>query len=229
MPAANSQCFVIPIPAMSGKRFSFHTFRRPGGAGLALALTLAAIFAPGCRELHRANFDPLDGVGMSFSSEQELRGLDVSDAEVVELAKAKRAGLSDSACVELVRIVRAQKQPLPEGDAIAGLREAGMAESTILELARLNQLGLEAGEEQAMHLAGLSDRIILEVARRRTAGQPALAGASLADLKNAGVSEATMFTLLGRGVADDQVPGIVALKNNGWSDNQVLQRHPASH
>jgi len=206
---------------------STHPARFLGSAAFALALSIAVLCAASCRKLHRTDLNPLDNVGMSYSSDQELRGLDVTDAEVVELAKAKRAGLSDSGCVELVRIARAQKHGLPEGDAIAGLRQAGMAESTILELARLSQLGLEAGEEQAMRLAGLSDRIILEVARRRAAGKPALAGASLADLKNAGVSEATMLTLLERGVTDDQVSAITAFKNRGSSDNDVLRRHPA--
>lgn len=184
--------------------------------------------SPGCRKLHRTDFTPLDGVGFSYSREEDLRGLDISDAEVVELAKAKRSGVTDNACVELIRIARSQQQPFADGDNIYGLYQAGMSEENILELARLNQLGLQTGEEQAMRLAGLSDSIVLEFARRRAAGKPALSGSSLATLKNAGVSEFTMMELLRRGISDHQLAGIVALKRKGASDSTVLSRYPAS-
>jgi hypothetical protein len=191
-----------------------------------LALFLAAL--PGCRKLHRADFTPLDGVGFSYSLEEDLRTLDISDAEVVELAKAKRGGLTDDACVGLIRIARANQQHFSDGDNIDALYHAGMSEETILELARLNQLGLQTGEEQAMRLAGLSDTIVIELARRRAAGKSALSGSSLATLRNAGVSEFTMIELLRRGISDNQLAGIVALKRKGASDSTVLSRYPTS-
>ena len=83
------------------------------------------------------------------------------------------------------------------------------AEDTIIELAKLNQLGLRAGELEAMRLAGLSDAILLEVARHRAAGKPVLAGASLANLKNAGVRELTLLELARRGVPDSQAAAII--------------------
>jgi hypothetical protein len=192
----------------------------------ALALLLGVL--PGCRKIHRTDFTPLDGVGFSYTREEDLRALDITDAEVAELANAKRGGLSDDACVELVRIARGKQQPFADGDNTYGLRQAGVAEETILELARLNQLGLQTGEEQAMRLAGLSDSIVLEVARRRAAGKPALSGSSLATLRNAGVSESTMMELLRRGISDSQTGAIVALKRRGASDSTVLSRYPAS-
>lgn len=200
--------------------------RAPRAASIpCLVLLLAG--ASGCSKVHRADFKPLDDLGMSYSSEETLRTLDPSDAEILELAKVTRAGVSDSGCIELMRIARSRKEPFADGDAIAGLRQAGMAEAAILELDRLNQLGLAAGEEQAMRLAGLSDKVILGLARRHAAGQPALSGASLAELKNAGVGEAAMLELLARGVGDDRVNSIVTLKNRRASDAEILARFPA--
>jgi hypothetical protein len=193
---------------------------------LALSVLLAAI--PGCRKIHRTDFKPLDEVGFSYSREEELRALDITDAEVAELVKAKRVGLSDESCVELIRIARGRQQPFTDGDDIGALRQAGVAEPAILELVRLNQLGLQTGEEQAMRLAGLSDSIILELARRRAEGKLALSGPSLATLKNAGVSEATMHELLRRGVPDSQLSAIVDLKRRGAGDAAVLSRFPGS-
>ena len=69
-----------------------------------LALVLLLQLASGCRRVQRTDFKPLDSVGFNYTREEELRALDISDAEVVELAKAKSGGISDDMCVELVRI-----------------------------------------------------------------------------------------------------------------------------
>jgi hypothetical protein len=99
-----------------------------------------------------------------------------------------------------------------------------MSEDTILELARLNQVGLSAGEFQAMRLAGLSDAIVLEVARHRAANQPVLSGASLAGLKNVGVRESTLLELARRGVPDSQASSIAVFRRRGASDSEILRR-----
>jgi hypothetical protein len=187
-----------------------------------LLALLVAVVPAGCRKIHHTDVAPLDTIGMSFDSLQDLRRLDVADAEVPELLKAKQAGISDATCVELVRVARDRKEQFHAGEAVAGLHQAGMSEETILELARLDQLGLGAGELQAMRLVGLSDALILEVARRHAEGKPTLSGVALADLKNTGMSEATMEELVRRGVADNQKDEIVALRRRGKNDAAIL-------
>jgi hypothetical protein len=176
---------------------------------LALALCLVLMGAAGCKRNRGADLTPLDNLGLSYSSLEELRSLEVRSAEVPELVKAKRAGLSDAGCVDLLRIARARQHAFADGDGVASLLQVGMSEQTVLELARLNQLGLQTGEEQAMRLAGLSDRVILAMARRRAAGQPALSGAALARMKNAGVGEEKMLELIDRGLTDEQVAATI--------------------
>ena len=73
-----------------------------------------------------------------------------------------------------------------------------------------------------MRLAGLSDAILLEVARHRAANQPVLAGASLANLKNAGVRELTLLELVRRGVPDSQAAAIIAFRRHGATDAQII-------
>ena len=46
-----------------------------------------------------------------------------------------------------------------------------MNENSVMQLVRLDQLTLFAGEAAAMRLAGLSDDVILEVARQRSKGE----------------------------------------------------------
>ena len=201
------------------------TRRRFGTASLTAGLALIALLAPGCKRLHRTDTRLLDQAGMWYGSIQELRALDVTDAEVAELAKARQAGTSDAACVEFARIARSRKQPFSDGDAVAGLRQAGLSESTVLALARLGQLGLWAGEAQAMHLAGLSDQILLAVARRRAAGQGVPSGSSLAQLKDAGMGEAQMLDLIQRGTTDQQAQEMLEAHRRATSSTGFVRYH----
>src|SRR5712692_78673 len=173
-------------------------------------VAVLALAAPGCKKLHPTDTQPLDQAGMWFRSIEELRGLQITDAEVAELAKARQAGISDSTCVQLVRIARGRGQWFGSGDAVAALRRVEVSEPTILELARMNQFGLWVGEAQAMRLAGLSDKVLLAVARRRAAGQPAPSGASLAQLKNTEMSEADILSLIDSGATDEQARQVAA-------------------
>jgi hypothetical protein len=89
----------------------------------------------------------------------------------------------------------------------------------------MHQLGVPSGELQAMKLTGLSDAVVMEVARRHAAGKQALSGVSLAHLKDAGFSQAALFELVRRGVRDDQVASIVALRHNKKTSEAEIVKH----
>jgi hypothetical protein len=176
----------------------------------------------GCRSIPPLDTKPLDTAGMNYDAIQQLKTLNITAPEVAQLATARQAGFSDASCVAALEIYRGRKQEFDAGDQIASLIRAQVGEDTILELARLNQLGLDAGDLVAMRLAGLSDAILIEVARHRSAGQPVLAGASLANLKNAGVRELTVLELVRRGVPDSEAAEILAFRRHGATDAQIL-------
>lgn len=202
-------------------------FFRPRRRALAVCVAAVVVLGAlgGCERFRRADTRPLDEAGMWYRSIEELHGLDVTDAEVAELVKARQAGVSDAACVELVRIARGRKQPLASGDAVASLRRVGVSEATVLELARLDQLSLWAGEAQAMRLAGLSDLLLLAVARRRAAGQPVMSGVSLAQLKNAGFTEAQMLDAVGRGLTDQEIQAVLAARERAAASRGFVRYH----
>src|SRR5271169_484759 len=193
-------------------------------AAVALFATLSA---SGCRKVRYVDTKPLDQAGMDFSSIQAVKAMYPSDAEIAEIAKAKMGGLSDTTCIELLRMSRSQGQPADFADPADGLVQAGMTEVEILELAKMKQLGLGYGELQAMRLTGLSDIVVMEVARRHAAGKQALSGVSLARLKDTGLSQAALFELVHRGILDNQVAGIVALRRKKASDSDIMQHYPA--
>ena len=193
-----------------------------------LLLSALALCIAGCHRIPPLDTKPLDMAGMTYDTIQELKGLQITAPEVTALAAARQGGLSDSGCVEILKTYRSRNQAFDSGDAVAGLVRAQVSEGTILELAKLNQLGINSGELQAMRLAGLSDAILLEVARHHAAGKPVLAGASLASLKNVGVRESTLLELAHRGVADSRAAAIISARRHGASDAEILRRFGGS-
>ncbi len=190
-----------------------------GLAGLLAVLSLA-----GCKRLRPTDTGPLYQAGMWDESIRELRKLSPTNDEITDVARAREAGLSDAACVELVRLAHERKQPFSSGDAVANLVSAGVAERTILELARLDQLGLWSGEAMAMRLAGLSDQVILAVARRRAAGLPVMSGSQLARLQNVGMSEPQLLGLIAQGVTDAKAEEIIAYRERALAPSGFVRQ-----
>jgi hypothetical protein len=194
-----------------------------------LATVAALLFVTtGCHRVLPVDTTPLDDTGMSYDSIQQLQGMKITSDEVPEIAKARHAGFSDAACVEAMRIFHSRSQNFHAGDAIVASVHVGFSDDTILEFAKLNQLGFDVGELQAMRLAGLSDGIILEVARHHADGKPVFSGASLADLKNAGLGESTLLELARRGLPDSQAEAIVSFRHHGANDAEILRRFTSS-
>jgi hypothetical protein len=161
---------------------------------------------------------------MDVSTIRRLHELKVTEEEVPELLKVQQAGLSGNGCIELMRIYRGRNVPFAEGDAVASLVRARLQEETILELARFGNLDMRGGEYQLMRMAGMSETLILTVARRRAEGRTTVSGAGLAKLKNTGIREATLFELARRGISDADADMIFALRRRGASEADILRR-----
>jgi hypothetical protein len=181
-----------------------------------------------CQRARGVDTQPLNNSGMSYDSVKQLEDLKVTSVEVASVLKMRDAGLPDADCVQIVRIARSRGQVFDDGNAVAGLIRAGMSDETILALANLNQIGPMSGEFGAMHLAGLSDAIVLEVARHRADGKPVLSGASLAGLKNTGLRGSTLLDLARRDIPDSEAKSIISFRRRGASDSQILRRFSGS-
>ena len=212
-----------------GSRSAFDRAESERGRLASVVLLVAlAVVAAGCRRMVLVDTAPLDSAGMNYDSIQQLKALKITTQEVTELAKARLGGFQDRHCVEATQILHGRGQTFDVGGAIAGLARVGMGDDTILELTKLNQLGLGAGELQAMRLAGLSDETILEVARHHAEGKPVLSGASLAGMKNTGLRESTLLELARRGVPNSQADAILSFRRHGANDATILRRFASS-
>lgn len=192
------------------------------------AAALLSLLAAGCQRALFVNTTPLDTSGMTYDAIRQVKSLKITTEEVGELATARQAGLPDEDCVEVLRVYRARSKKFDAGGNVAGLIQAGMNPPAIVELARLNQLGVESGELQAMRLAGIPDEVIIEVARHHSEGKPVLSGASLAGMKNSGIRDTTLLELARRGVPDSQTDDIVSLRRRGMKDAEILRRFAGS-
>jgi hypothetical protein len=191
----------------------------------ALLLASVAILCS-CKPAQKADTQQADQMAMWLDSVPQLKTLDVSNAEIGELAKAHEAGLTDPSTVVLIQLARDRKQPFADGQSISGLLNAGLSEQTVLELARLNRLGVWAGEAQAMRLVGLSDRVILAVEQRRSKDLPVLSGVKLGELKNAGASDALILEMVQRGDSEQTASNYIAQRNRAaGGHNFVFQGH----
>ena len=192
-------------------------------AALLVSFTLGA-----CSHTRAADTQPLDNSGMSYTAVKQLNSMDVTKAEIPEILKSYNAGFTDEDCVQIVQLFHGRGQAFKSGDAVAGLIQSGLDGEMILSLAKLDQLGSTYGEYEAMHLAGLSDSIILAVAQKRDDKKPVLSGASLAGLKNTGLRASTLLELTRRGVPDTKAQAIISFRRRGASDSQILRRFTGS-
>ena len=191
--------------------------------GLLLA---SLVLVCSCKPAQKPDTQQADQMAMWLDSVPQLKTLDVSNAEIEELGKAHQAGLTDPSTVVLIQLARERKQPFADGQSIAGLLNAGLSEQTVLELARLNRLGVWAGDAQAMRLVGLSDKVILAVAQRRSKGLPVLSGVKLGELKNAGASDALILEMVQRGDSEQTASNYIAQRNRAaGGHNFVFQGH----
>jgi hypothetical protein len=190
-------------------------------------LLLASILlVSSCKPAQKADTEQANQMAMWLDSVPQLKTLNVSNEEIGELAKAHEAGLTDPSTVVLIQLARDRKQPFADGQSIAGLLNAGSSEQTVLELARLNQLGVWAGQAQAMRLAGLSDKIILAVAQRRSKGLSVLSGEKLGELKNAGANDALILEMVQRGDSEHTASAYIAQRNRAAGGHSfVFQGH----
>src|SRR5690349_13914872 len=133
----------------------------------AFIFTASLFLLASCTKLRQTNMTPLDSAGMHPDSIEQLQKYQVNDFEIQQVLIAGRAGMSEKGCVELISMARARHAVFAEGDAVAGLLGAGMKESSVIELIRLSQLMPFAGEAEAMRLTGISDDVVLDVARHR--------------------------------------------------------------
>lgn len=167
------------------------------------AVVLMVLLAlAGCKR--KADSKPLDKAGVRFTVIEKLHEMNVSEAEVAQVVKARETGLRDDYCLELVRLSRSRGGEFTDGDSVVKLAGVQFSEDEVMEMARLNQLGLWTNEAQVMRFAGVNKPVILTVARERAKARPIPSSAGIVALKDAGYTDKDMIYFVERGITDKE-------------------------
>ena len=171
---------------------------------LAFVMACNLALSSGCGHNVLADYRPLVNAGMSSTSVEQLKKLDTSDNEMLQLVSAKQAGITDYSCITLVSNAHQHHHPFSNADAVTSLAGAGFGEPQILQIARLDKLDTISGDAVTLRLIGLSDSTVQTLLQRRLQNQPTLSSAEIARLKNTGLTEKEILQRIDRGMDDNQ-------------------------
>jgi hypothetical protein len=169
-----------------------------------LTLALLPVLLAGCRSHPLTDYRPLDKAGMWSSSMEELKKLNVSDAEIAQLVSLKTAGVSDEMCVSLVNAAHDHHHAFASATAASNLNSAGFTDQQILTIAKNDQLDSLSGDAVMLRLIGLSDPTVEMILGRRLKGLPTISSAQIGRLKNTGLSEKEIVARIASGMTDAQ-------------------------
>jgi hypothetical protein len=179
-----------------------------------LLLGAFVLMVAGCNQHPLTDYRPLDQAGMWSSAIEQLKGLNVSDQEVAQVVKLKRAGISDDTCVEIVSRAHVHKRLFTSADSAANLAGAGFTEPQILEFAHADKLDSISLDAVTLKLIGLSNATVQLVLRRHLKGQPVMASAEISELKNTGLTERQIVDRINAGMTDEQAKREIREREN---------------
>src|SRR5215475_10370922 len=176
------------------------------------SLLLLAVFAllAGCENKPEVDYSPLDQAGMWISSLRQVKNMNVSNAEVAQLANLKRAGAGDDLCLALLKAARDNHHPFTSGDSAVTLSRAGYSDAQILEMAQADKLDSLSADAVMLKLLGLSDAAVQYIMHRRTQGLPTLTSEQIGRLKNVGMSEQKILDTINQALPDAQAEAMIA-------------------
>ena len=175
-------------------------------------LLLLPALAAGCKSHPLTDYRPLDKAGMWSSSMQDLKKLNVNDAEVAQLVLLKNAGVGDEMCVSLVQAAHDHQHPFASAASAASLNRAGFSDEQILVIARNDQLDKLSGDAVMLRLIGLTDPTVQMILQRRMKGLTAMSSAQIGRLKNTGLSETEIVARIQSGMTDAQADSEAAAR-----------------
>ena len=174
-----------------------------------LVLGTCLMVVGGCQQKPKTDYRGLDNAGMWSSSLDELKKLNVSDAEVGQLTKLKQAGASDDLCLSLLKAARAHHHEFASAESAMSLSRAGYTDPEIVQMAQTDQTDILAVDAVTLKLIGLTNPTVQTIMQRRVQGLPTPTSAQIGRLKNTGMSEKQILEFVNQGYSDTQVEAFI--------------------
>jgi hypothetical protein len=167
-------------------------------------LGISVLLASGCHQHPLMDYRPLDQAGMGSGTIEQLKPLNISDAEVQQLVSLKHASVSDDTCVVLISMAHSHHHLFTSSESVASLLGARYNESDIVGFARADKLDAVSGDAVMLRLIGLSDSTVQVVLQRDLQGLPTLSSAAIGRLKNTGLTEKQILERINEGMTEEQ-------------------------
>jgi hypothetical protein len=195
--------------------------RRPASIAM-VGVLLGGLLLAGCEKHPTTNYLPLENSGLSSSTVEQLKKLNVTAVEIPQIITIKGLGLSDDACLTMVKDARSHGHVFSSGDSASNLVSAGYSEQDILSMAQSDQIDSISTEAITLKLIGLSAATVQTLVSRHLQRQPTLSSEEIGRLKNTGLSERQILEYINAGMTDDQaekeVAARVAKRNHANTD-----------
>jgi len=141
--------------------------------------------------------------GVFSGTIEQLKKLNVSEAEIAQFLKLRAAKVSDDMCIALITASHDRQHPFTSADSVINLQGARYSDADILAFAQANQLDTIAPEAVMLHLIGLSNGTVQRILERHMKGLPTMGSAEIGRLKNTGLTEKQILERIEGGMTDE--------------------------
>jgi hypothetical protein len=172
---------------------------------IAIALGVA-----GCAQENDAVSTKLKQGGFTEKTARELSGKKLTDEEVNNLVSARKSGLDETSLVGMVDDLHENDLPFVIGTDTQILTQAGMSATAITQLVEMGAIPMWADDVRALKEFGVSDVTIVELAKLKfEQKKEILSGGMYGRLKQFQMSDAGVLTFARKG-GDAQQLEVVA-------------------
>lgn len=179
----------------------------------------------GCGSHMLTDYRPADQAGIYSGTIEDLKKLNTSDAEVAEIVRLKKANIDEKTIVALVRIAHEHQHPFTATDSVRSLAGAQFSDDRILQIAQTDQFDAIGGDAVMLHIMGLSAPTVDYLVDRRLKGVRTMSVATIADLKNAGLSEKEILNRIQQGMTDAQGEAEASARQKAMAHNTGFKRN----
>jgi hypothetical protein len=169
---------------------------------LAYPVLALLAFLAGCESHPLTDYRPAVQAGLFSGTIEDLKKLNVGDAELVEVIRLKKAGIAEETILALVRIAHEHQHPFTATDTIKNLSSARFSDARILQIAETDHIDSIGGDAVMLHVIGLSDSTVQMLLDRRLKNIPTMSVGTIADLKNTGLTERDILYRIQQGMTD---------------------------
>lgn len=185
---------------------------------LSVLLTLAA-----CSRQDEAAKQKLIGFGFSDAAASKLSTMGLTPSEIDNLAQAKKGGLDDNAAIEMVQSVHDRDLKFDIGPDIQLMVPQGIGSTPLVQLVQMGAIPRWGDDIRSLKDAGVGDVTIVEIAKLRfKEKKDVLSGGEYGRLKRFGMSDSGVLQFARKGGNAQQLQKAVLALQLGKSEQQAL-------